>query len=89
MQLHHWVREEYLPRARRALGWPLQVAILVVSDVQSGRGRLRYPATEELHPGIGCLGWFAEETMALLWLAQQRLRWQSPYPPRESFISAK
>jgi hypothetical protein len=71
-QLHQWIREEYFPRVRAVLKRPVHVAFVVTPLVRSGLDRLGFAVVEELHPGVGCIGWFADEAPALTWLIQQR-----------------
>lgn len=69
-ELHQWMREEYFPRVRAALGQPLHVAFLVAPAIRQGLERRGLSSVEELHPGVDAIGWFADD--ALAWLARQR-----------------
>ena len=78
--LRQWLREEYFPRVRAALGLPLHVAYLVTPEFRAVIDQLGLGQVDELQPAVGWVGWFTQEATALAWLEQQRL----VQPPRNS-----
>ena len=70
LPLRQWLREEYFPRARVALGQPLGVAYLVTPAFRRELDQRGFGTAEALGPGIGHIGWFVQEEEAVAWLAQ-------------------
>lgn len=70
--LHDWMREDYFPRVRTALGQRPCVAFLVPAFVWEGLPSKGYDSPLDWHaPGMQ-LGWFTEENPAREWLGRQR-----------------
>ena len=66
--LRTWLREEYWPRVRAALGRPVRVAFVVTPAVRHQLDRQGYPGSEALPSGAGHVGWFIGEADARGWL---------------------
>ena len=71
LPLRQWLREEYFPRARAALGQPLCVAYLITAAFRRELDQRGFGTAEALEPAIGYIGWFVREEEALAWLTQQ------------------
>jgi len=84
--LHDWMREDYLPRVRRALDQPPCIAFLVPAAVWAGLPDKGYAEPQDWLSHAACLGWFTDEPPALNWLARQRFRKRAPSWP---FYSSK
>ena len=69
--LHAWMREEYFPRVRAALGRPVCVAFLVPPAVWAGLAAKGYDNPLDWHSPAARLAWFTAEAPARAWLARQ------------------
>lgn len=70
-ELHAWMREEFFPRVRAALGRSVCVAFLVPSAVWAGLAAKGYDAPLDWHSPAARLAWFTAEAPARAWLARQ------------------
>ncbi|WP_460615377.1 hypothetical protein [Hymenobacter seoulensis] len=71
-ELHEWMREDYFPRVRAALGQRPQVAFVVAPEIWHGLPARGYEAPPEWSSFSLHANWFQEEAPALAWLQQQR-----------------
>ena len=70
-QVYEWMKEDFLPRVRRALGRPPSLAFLARADFWQELRAQSYAPPQLQSPSFQA-SWFTDEATALAWLDRQR-----------------